>query len=90
MARLVRPTERRAIERLDAKKRKSFASNYATLNVLLPMSEEARKEREAAKNLLLAMFEHRSDDAEREQEGMRALAAALGLELKPRAPRLHW
>jgi len=36
------------------------------------------------------MFEHRSNDAEREERGMMNLAAALGLELKPRAPRLRW
>jgi len=93
---MVRPVER-AVERIDAakqKKRKNrknrFASNYATFNALLPMTEEAKREREAARNLLLAMFEHRSNDAEREERGMMNLAAALGLELKPRAPRLRW
>jgi len=88
---MVRPVERRAIERTDAAKRKKrFASNYAEFNTLLPMSPQARSEREKSRKLLLALFANESEESRREREGMRLLAAALGIELKPRAPRLRW
>jgi len=95
MARLVRPTERRAIEILDAEKRrkKRFGSsefNYAAFNAILPPSDEERQERQKAQNLLLALFTHESEQSRREREGIQALAAALGLEIKPRAPRIRW
>jgi len=89
MARLVRPVERRAIEILDAKKRKK-QFDYAMLNRILPPSDEYRREREAAQNLLIALFSDESEQSRREREGMMSLAAFLGLEIKPRAPRLRW
>jgi len=90
MARLVRPVERRVIEIEAAKRRKAKCSNYAELNRLLPLSDEAKEERAKAQNLLIAMFQLKSPDAEREERGMMNLAAALGLELKPRTPRVRW
>jgi len=84
-----RPVENAVLRNRHPKKKRQH-SNYAALNRLLPLSQSARSEREKAQNLLLALFANESEESRREMEGMRSLAAALGLELKPRALRLKW